>query len=153
VLKKPRIPSHFEAAKGAYVLRDFKEGKKDGTILVRGTMSTYDLLKVIDELDMKYNLKIVAIPSKELFDMQSEEYKEKVLPWEDWENSMIITNESLKAVEDWLATKKNAKYCLSSDWNNRWRTGGTLDEVIKEAHLDPIDILDGIKRFVNRKKF
>jgi transketolase len=148
--KKLRIPSHFEAAKGAYVLRDFKKGKKDGTILVRGTMSTYNLLKIIDELDVKYNLKIVAIPSKELFDMQSKEYKEKVLPWEDWENSMIITNESLKAVEDWLATKKNAKYCLSSDWDNRWRTGGTLDEVIEEAHLDPEHILNGIKKFVEK---
>lgn len=150
--EKLGIPSHYEAAKGAYILRDFKAGKKDGTILVRGTISTYNLLKVIDEIDEKYNLKIVAIPSKELFDMQSYEYKEKVLPWEDWENSMVITNESLKAVEDWMATKKNAEYCLSSDWDNRWRTGGTLDEVIEEAHLDPPHILDGIKRFVNRKK-
>ena len=148
--EKLRIPSYFEAARGAYILRDFKEGKKDGTILVRGTMSTYNLLKVIDELDEKYNLKIVAIPSKELFDMQSSEYKEKVLPWEDWENSMVITNESLKAVEDWIATKKNAKYCLSSDWDDKWRSGGTLDEVIEEAHLDPENILRGIERFVEK---
>ncbi len=149
--KKLRIPSHHEAAKGAYILRDFKEGKKDGTVLVRGTMSTYNLLKVINDIDEKYNIKIVAIPSKELFDMQSEEYKQKILPWKDWENSMLVTNESLKAVEDWIATKKSVKYCLSSDWDNRWRTGGTLDEVIEEAHLDPEHILEGVKKFVNRR--
>ncbi len=148
--KKLKIPSHFEAAKGAYILRDFKEGKKDGTILVRGTISTYNLLQVIDEIDRRYNLKIVSIPSKELFDVQSEEYKNKVLPWEDWKNSMIITNESLKAVEEWLATKENARYCLSSDWDDKWRTGGTLQEVIQEAHLDAEHILEGVEKFVNR---
>ncbi len=148
--QKLGIPTYFEAAKGAYILKDFKDGKKDGTILVRGTMSTFNLLKVMNEIDQKYNLKIIAIPSKELFDIQPDEYKEKVLPWEEWENSMIITNESLRAVEDWLATKKCAQYSMSSDWDNRWRTGGTLEEVIEEAHLDPENILKGIKRFVEK---
>ncbi len=148
--EKLRIPSHFEAAKGAYLIRDFKPGKHDGTILVRGTISTYNLLKVIDLLDERYNLKIVSIPSKELFDIQPTEYKEKILPWEDWEESMIITNESLKAVEDWIATKKYVNYCMSSDWDNRWRTGGTLDEVVEEAHLSPEYIFKGIEAFVKR---
>ncbi|MGC8705306.1 MAG: transketolase-like TK C-terminal-containing protein, partial [Athalassotoga sp.] len=108
-----KIPSHLDAAKGAYLIRDFKMGKRDGTILVRGTMTTYNLLKILNILDDKYNLKIVSIPSKELFDMQPKEYREKILPWKDWEESMVITNESLKAVEDWIATKKYVQYCMS----------------------------------------
>lgn len=148
--EKLRLPSHFEAAHGAYILRDFKQGRRDGTILVRGTMSTYNLIKIIKEIDAKYNLKIVAIPSKELFDLQPSKYRKKVLPWEEWKESMVITNESLKAVEDWLATKRCALYSLSSDWDNRWRTGGTLDEIMEEAHLDPEHILERIKRFVDR---
>ncbi len=148
--EKMKIPSHLEAAKGAYLIRDFKAGKHDGTILVRGTMPTYNLLKILDILDNRYNLKIVSIPSKELFDMQPKEYREKILPWEDWEESMIITNESLKAVEDWIATKKYIQYFMSSDWDNRWRTGGTVDEVIDEAHLSAEYILKGIERFVKR---
>ncbi|MGC8638144.1 MAG: transketolase-like TK C-terminal-containing protein, partial [Athalassotoga sp.] len=79
-----KIPSHLDAAKGAYLIRDFKMGKRDGTILVRGTMTTYNLLKILNILDDKYNLKIVSIPSKELFDMQPKEYREKILPWKDW---------------------------------------------------------------------
>jgi len=145
-----KIPSHLEAAKGAYLIRDFKMGKRDGTILVRGTMTTYNLLKILNILDDKYNLKIVSIPSKELFDMQPKEYREKILPWKDWEESMVITNESLKAVEDWIATKRYIQYCMSSDWDNRWRTGGTVDEVMEEAHLSPEYILKGIERFVRR---
>ncbi len=148
--KSLKLPSHFEAARGAYVVRDYKAGKKDGTILVRGTYSTYNFLKVLDEIDKRFNFKIVFIPSKELFDLQDESYKEKVLSWEDWENSMIITNESLKAVEDWIANKKNEKYCLCADWDNRWRSGGTLDEVIEEAHLDPKHILKGVEKFARK---
>ncbi|MGC9140576.1 transketolase-like TK C-terminal-containing protein, partial [Athalassotoga sp.] len=140
-----KIPSHLDAAKGAYLIRDFKSGKRDGTILVRGTMTTYNLLKILNILDDKYNLKIVSIPSKELFDMQPKEYREKILPWKDWEESMVITNESLKAVEDWIATKRYIQYCMSSDWDNRWRTGGTVDEVIDEAHLSSEYILKGIE--------
>lgn len=33
-------------------------------------------------------------------------------------------------------------------WDNRWRTGGTLEEVIEEARLSPNWILQGIVRFV-----
>ena len=34
-----------------------------------------------------------------------------------------------------------AEYSLTSDWDDRWRTGGTVDEVIDEAHLSPGHIL------------
>ena len=44
-----------------------------------------------------------------------------------------------------------ADYSLSSDWDDRWRTGGTVDEVIDEAHLGPTHILDAIQRFVDER--
>jgi len=151
--EKLNIPSHFEAAKGAYLIRDFKEGeKKDGTIFVRGTMATYNLLKILPELDEKYNLKIIAAISRELFDLQPDDYKSKVLPWEDWMDSMVISTESLVATEAWVSSDVSRMYSLTSDWDNRWRTGGTVDEVIEEAHLDPGNLLKGIKRFVEDRK-
>jgi transketolase len=42
-------------------------------------------------------------------------------------------------------------YSLSSDWDDRWRTGGTVDEVIDEAHLGPTHIVDAIQRFVDER--
>jgi transketolase len=51
-------------------------------------------------------------------------------------------------MHDWLFNKTAEEYALSSDWDNRWRTGGTLAEVLEEAHLSPRWILDGIERFV-----
>ena len=147
------IPSHFEAAKGAYLIRDFKEGKeKDGTLIVRGTMATVNLLKILPELDKRFNLKIVAAISRELFDLQPKEYRDRVLPWEDWMDSTIISTESLVATESWIANDVSREYAMTSDWDNRWRTGGTVDEVIEEAHLDPAHLLEGIERFVKDKE-
>ena len=37
------------------------------------------------------------------------------------------------------------------DWDDRWRTGGQLGEVIEEAHLDKASLLAGIERFVNER--
>ena len=31
--------------------------------------------------------------------------------------------------------------------DDRWRTGGALDEIIAEAHLDPAHLAEGIRRF------
>ena len=42
----------------------------------------------------------------------------------------------------------SAEYALSADWDDRWRTGGTVDEVLEEAHLSPDWLLKGIERFV-----
>ncbi|MCR4429352.1 MAG: transketolase, partial [Caldiserica bacterium] len=80
------IPSHFEAAKGAYVIRNFKKGlPKMGTVIVQGTSTTNNILKLLPALDEKgINVKIVAAISRELFQLQSEDYRNMVLPWEDW---------------------------------------------------------------------
>ena len=37
---------------------------------------------------------------------------------------------------------------MSADWDDRWRTGGTVEEVLDEAHLSPDWLLAGIERFV-----
>jgi transketolase len=37
---------------------------------------------------------------------------------------------------------------MGADWDDRWRTGGSVDEVMDEAHLTTAYILDGITRFV-----
>jgi transketolase len=38
-------------------------------------------------------------------------------------------------------------YSLSSDWDDCWRTGGSVDEVMEEAHFDAGHILEAIERF------
>lgn len=63
-------------------------------------------------------------------------------------DAMCITNRGLKLMDRWLTHPLVREYSLSADWDNRWRTGGSVEEVIEEAHLDPAHILEGIERFV-----
>jgi transketolase len=64
---------------------------------------------------------------------------------------MCVTNRGLKLMGEWLTHPLVREYSLASDWDDRWRTGGTVDEVIEEAHLDPKHILAGIERFVRER--
>jgi transketolase len=67
-------------------------------------------------------------------------------------NSTIITTQARTLMGDWLFNHLAEDYALSSDWDNRWRTGGDLDEVIEEAHLSPERILEGMLRFVEERE-
>ncbi len=118
--------------------------------MVQGTMSTVNLLKVMPELQRRgINVKLVAVPSPQLFWAQPEEYRAAVITEADKWDSTFITNRSRRTMYDWIFNSLAAKYAMSSDFDNRWRTGGNLDEVIAEAQLDPKSIVDGIEKFAN----
>ena len=148
--KKLGMASHFEAAKGAYVLRQFRDDQpKMGTVYVQGTYTTKNVVSLLPELDKAgLNVKIVAVISSQLFQLQDESYREQVASQADRWDAMVITNRALRLISDWVTHPVVAEYSLASDWDNRWRTGGSLEEVIEESHLSPHYILEGIQRFV-----
>jgi transketolase len=148
------LPSHFAAARGAYVLRPFDEGKpKAGTVFVRGTMPTHNLLKVLPELASNgLNVKVVAAISPQLFRAQDASYRESVLSPADAVDSMVVTNGAFKLMRDWAEGPVARDYSLSADFDDRWRTGGTVDEVMSEAHLGPEHILAAVERFVAERQ-
>ena len=145
------IPSHFEAGKGAYVLRPFVKGqKKCGTIIVQGTSIVYSILSLLPTLnEREFNVKIVCVTSTELFDRQPKEYRQSVIEEADRVDSTFFTTQSRLMMAAWSFNSLNEEYCLSSDHDNRWRTGGTLEEVLEEAHMNPSWVLKSIERFVN----
>src|SRR5205807_8250044 len=69
------------SAKGAYLIRDYKPGQpKMGTILVQGTMSTYNTITLLPKLDeLGLNVKLVAAVSPELFHRQPKAYQDSIL--------------------------------------------------------------------------
>jgi len=146
------IPSHFAAARGAYVVRDYAPDQpRGGTVIVQGTSAMASVVKLLPELGERgLNVKIVCATSPQLFALQPEEYRQRVLSQEDWADSTVITTQARWLMHDWLFSKVSEAYALSADWDDRWRTGGTLDEVIDEAHLSPEWVLAGIERFVRR---
>jgi transketolase len=143
------IPSHFAAARGAYVLRDYRgDQPRAGTVYVRGTLPTRNLVSVLPELDARgINVKIVAAISPQLFALQPSSYRESVAGPGDRLDAMVITNGAFKLMRDWAGDPQVREYSLSSDWDDRWRTGGSVAEVIEEAHLDEAHILAALERF------
>ncbi len=153
---KLKMGSHMEAAKGAYLLRDYDPARpKDGCIFVRGTSSTASVVKLIEQGYFDGNgpnLKLVAAISHELFMLQPKTWRDKLVSREDWFNSTFITNGGRMAMWLWAAHKTAYEYAMSSDYDDRWRTGGSVDEIIAEAHLDPEHLAAGIRRFVSERE-
>jgi transketolase len=119
-----------------------------GVVVVQGTSTTNNVVKLLPTLDEEgLNVKIVAAISPQLFALQDAAYSDSVYAAHERLDAMAITNRARRLMVDWLDAGVTGDYWLSSDWDNRWRTGGTVDEVIEEAHLSPKWLLEGIRRF------
>ncbi|MBL8858159.1 MAG: transketolase [Planctomycetes bacterium] len=146
---------HTDAARGCYVIRDYDSRKpKQGTILVQGTSTTDSVFQLLPRFAdaSAPNVKLLAATSWELFQRQSREYQDTLLGRGDWLDSTVITNGARRLMHDWLSSKVAEAYAMSPDWDNRWRTGGTVDELKKEAHIDPDSLWEGIQRFANDRE-
>lgn len=136
------LGSHLSAARGAYILRDYRPDlPRQGCVFVQGTMSTANLIKALPAIDAAgVNLKYVAVPSRDLFRLQDQEYQDTVVTKGDRLNSTYITNMARRALRDWSLGPLADDWALSSDRDNRWRDGGSVDEVMLDAQLDPASI-------------
>jgi transketolase len=148
------VASHLDAARGAYVIRPHAAGRpKDGTVIVQGTSTTESVFELLPRFSEPGapNVKLVAATSHELFQRQDQAYRDQVLPEADWWDSTVITNGARRLMHDWLPHKHAEKFAMSSDWDNRWRTGGNVAELKREARIDPASLWEGIQRFVRER--
>jgi transketolase len=82
-----------------------------------------------------------------LFATQDRAYRDSVVGPADRVDAMVVTNGAFTLMHPWAEGPGVREYSLSADWDERWRTGGTIEEVMEEAHLDSGHILEAIKRF------
>jgi len=150
------MASYMDAAKGAYIMRDYDPSRPaEGCIFLRGTSSTNSVHMLLKDgaLDGDGpNIKIVAAISMELFDLQSEEYRRSVISEADWIDSTFITNGARQMMRQWTAHSVSFDYGMGADWDDRWRSGGSGEEVIAEAHLDSASLLAGITKFAQERE-
>ena len=139
------------ASKGMYMIRDYDESKpKHGVVLVQGSSSTVNLVNVMDKIEQNgINVKIISAISEELFNHQTDEYIEKVLSNKDKNNCMVITTGTKRVWPVSGLGQLTEEYSLTSDFDDQWLTGGTEDDVIKEAKLDESSILEAVSKFAN----
>ena len=148
------MPSHFEAAKGAYVIKNYNDDREnEGVVLVRGTSVINELCSILPQIIADGpNIKIVAALSWGLFQLQSEEYQRSIMKKDEWLDCMIITNTSIGNMSHWVQHPIVKEYSLSPDWDNGWRFGGNLEEVIDESHLSAHWQLEAIQKFSSERK-
>jgi len=137
------------AAKGFYLIKDYDPNKpNDGVVVSQGSSSTVNLVSVLEKLEEAgVNVKVVAAISEELFDRQPKSYRDTVLTDAEKFDLMVVTTGTRRV---WPVTGVGPltdEYSLTSDWDNQWLSGGTEDDVIKEAHLDKDSIFDAVQRF------
>lgn len=147
------IASHFEAAKGAYLIRPYKKGlPRMGVVVVQGTSTTNNIIRILPDLDEEgINVKIVAAISPQLFALQEESYRNRIYSAADRMDAMAVTNRSRRLMSDWVDPGASNEYTMSSDWDNCWRTGGSVEEIVEEAHLSPRWLLEGIRKFAGER--
>ncbi|HRV80369.1 MAG TPA: transketolase [Planctomycetota bacterium] len=145
------MASHMDAAKGAYVVRPYAEDRpREGTLIVEGTSTMESVLELLPKFQTDKtmpNVKIVAAISYELFLLQPKEYSDKVLHKSEWLDSTVISNGCKLGMHPWLASKIAEDYAMTADFDNRWRLGGSVVEVKKDAHIDSVSLEEGIRRF------
>jgi transketolase len=113
----------------------------------------YSILSLLPTLEQEgLNVKIVCVTSTELFEMQSKEYQDQVLTDGDRADSTFFTTQARRMMSSWAFNSVSEQYCLSSDHDDRWRTGGSLDEVLDEAHMSPKWVLEAIRRFASERE-
>ena len=109
---------------GAYIIR--KETKLDGIIIATGTEveTAYTLAELI-ERETNYSLRVVSMPSMEVFESTPLEYKNEILP----KHKHIFTLEA-SSYFGW------DKYATHNLGYNRFGISGSKDEVLKEMKFD-----------------
>ena len=84
VLSRQNLPqlegSSKEALKGGYILEDSKKEKPDAIIIASGSEVQIALSAKTELYTHGIDVRVVSMPSMDLFEEQSKEYKEKILP-------------------------------------------------------------------------
>jgi transketolase len=146
-------PDTRAAAKGCYLIRDWdRQHPAQGTVLVQGASAANNILSIMPRIEAAgLNVRIVAVISEELFHLQPQPYRLRILPDAQRFDCMVVTTLTKRVLPLANLGPLTEEYTLSSDRDDRWRTGGTEADVIREAGLDADSILTGIARFVRER--
>jgi transketolase len=141
------------AAKGIYLIRDWKEGvPKMGTVWVQGSSATVNVVEILDRLDADgLNVRVASVISPELFADQPAKYRERVYPEASRYDSMVVSTMTKRVPPLPDLGPLTEEYSLYADQDDRWLSGGTEDDVIREAGLDADSIHRAIERFARER--
>ena len=128
-----------EVTKGGYIVKK-EEGSVSGIIISSG--EELDMaLEVSEILENKgFNMRVISMPSIELFNMQSDEYKNELLPV----GTKVFVIESSSSYS-WYKFVYNDKYLFTLD---SFGSSGSTDDVYKKYGFDVTNIADKIEKLL-----
>ena len=146
-------PDLLAAARGIYLIRDYRKDQPPmGTVWVQGASSTVNLVSVLDRLDAEgLNVRVAAVISPDLFAAQPPAYRERVCPDASRFDCMVVSTMTKRVPPLPDLGPLTEEYSLYADQADRWLTGGTEDDVIAEAGLDPDSIFRAVERFARER--
>ena len=134
VLDREKYPSADEFRKGAYIISD-SIGDPDISIFASGSEVPL-VLEVKDSLKDKMNIRVVNFGCWELFDMQSEEYKSKILY-----NSSFKVSVEAGVTQGWQKYTGNRALNIGID---RFGESAPGKDVAKHLGIDAISVKNKI---------
>lgn len=141
------------AAKGIYLIRDFSDDAPSmGTVWVQGSSATVNVVGILDRLEADgLNVRVASVISPELFADQPAGYRERVYPDRARYDSMVVSTMTKRVPPLPDLGPLTEEYSLYADQDDRWLSGGTEDDVIREAGLDRDSIYRAIERFARER--
>lgn len=129
-------------SKGAYIIRK-ERGKRDATLIATGTEVevAYHIAETLWE-ENKIDLRVVSMPSMELFRKQSSVYQEEILP-RNTENIVLEAGASLS----WGIFVSSPEYLITID---QFGYSGKAEDVKKVVRFQEKDIKERIERLVRK---
>ena len=148
-------PDPRAAAKGIYLIRDHGEDapRRGGTVWVQRASATANLVSVLPRLEAAgIDVRIGAVVSEDLFALQPDEYRRRILPDHARFDCMVVSTMTKRVPPIANLGPLTEEYSLYADFDDRWRTGGTEADVIAEAGLDPDSVFEGVTRFAEERE-
>jgi len=129
-----------ETMKGAYILE--KERKKIDAIIITTGEDLVLTSKVKKELESKgYDIRIVSMPSVEVFERQDEQYKQEILP-----NNVKTFVIEASSPYSWYKFVQNDNYLFTI---NTFGYSGKKDDILNKFNFTEKEIIKKIEELLN----
>lgn len=129
-----------ETMKGAYIIE--KERKKLDAIIITTGEELGLTCKIKKELESKgYDIRIVSMPSIEVFERQKEDYKDEILP----KNTNIFVIEASSSYS-WYKYVKDENYLFTID---NYGYSGPKDDILNKIKYTETEIIKKIEELLN----
>lgn len=135
---------HDGVARGAYVLSEHESGEIDAIIMASGSEVSIalDAAALLEEEDVR--VRVVSMPCWELFDEQSDEYKESVLP------SEVTARVSIEAgvTMGWERYIGNEGIAIGVD---RFGASAPYEKIYEELGLTPGHVAEAVMELLDEE--